>query len=187
MFFQDKGHTKSLKEFYSYNCLYCSSCDYWYSDCKSFWEDVHHGRIAALPLKHDKRGSKYTPPSCTMEQCPQHSHPAQTHQSNGSIQKIDVPEANDGTVLLDSGSTINVSGMSKFFTITSKLQNPLTVSFAISKFMAPINSIGYLRIPTPLHQGRFYGTCMPVPQLVLLLQPLPSQPTINVQINLKSW
>ncbi|KNZ48759.1 hypothetical protein VP01_542g6 [Puccinia sorghi] len=30
-------------------------------------------------------------------------------QSNGRIRKIDVPEANDGTILLDSGSTINDS------------------------------------------------------------------------------
>jgi hypothetical protein len=60
-----------------------------------------------------------------------------------------VPEANDGTVLLDSGSTINVSGESRFLTITVKLDMPLTVSLAISKFVAPIDSIGYLRIPTP--------------------------------------
>jgi hypothetical protein len=60
-----------------------------------------------------------------------------------------VPDANDGTVLLDSGSMINVSGKSSFFTRTAKLATPLTVSLAISKFVAPIDSIGHLSIPTP--------------------------------------
>ena len=68
---------------------------------------------------------------------------------NGRIQKIEVPEANVGNVLLDSGSTINLSGKSKFLTITAKLDTPLTVSLAISIYVAPIDSIGHLRIPTP--------------------------------------
>jgi hypothetical protein len=145
-FYRGKGHTNSLKERYGYNCLYCGIRDHWYSDCNSFWEDVRHGRIAALPPNHDERGSKYTPPPCTTEQHPQHPHPAQTHQYNGCMQKINVPEANDGTVLLDSGSTINVSGKSRFFTITSKLASPLTVLLAISKFVAllvPLVKLGF--------------------------------------------
>ena len=60
-----------------------------------------------------------------------------------------MPEENNGTVLLDSGSTIDVSGKSKFLTITAKLDTPLTVSLAISIYVAPIDSIGHLRIPTP--------------------------------------
>jgi hypothetical protein len=42
-----------------------------------------------------------------------------------------------------------VSGPSKFFTISRRLDNPLTVSLAISEYTAPINFIGRLRIPTP--------------------------------------
>jgi hypothetical protein len=137
-----------LKEQYGYNCLYCGSRDHWYSDCNSFWEEVRHSRVAAPPPNHNKQGSKYVPPTRTHEARNQQTQVAQPHQSNGRIRKIDVPDANDGTVLLDSGSTINVSGKSAFFTITSKLETPLTVSRASSKYMAPIDSIGHLRIPT---------------------------------------
>jgi hypothetical protein len=147
-FYRGKGHTESLKERYGYNCLYCGSQDHWYSDCNLFWEDVRHGRVPAPPPDHDDKGSKYVPPPRTTEPRAQ-AHAAQPQQSNGRIQKIDVPDANDGTVLLDSGSTINVSGRSRFFTVTAKLESPLTVSLAISKFVAPIDSIGILRIPTP--------------------------------------
>ncbi|KNZ64502.1 hypothetical protein VP01_1021g3 [Puccinia sorghi] len=60
--------------------------------------------------------------------------------SNGRIQKIDVPEANDGIVLLDSGSIINVSGTSRFFTITAKLDSPLIIFLAILSYIAAINT-----------------------------------------------
>jgi hypothetical protein len=149
-FYRGKGHTESLKERYGYNCLYCGSRDHWYSDCNSFWEDVRQGRVAPPPPNHDEQGSKYVPPTRTHTARNQQTQVVQPHQSNGRIRKIDVPDANDGTVLIDSGSTINVSGKSAFFTITSKLQTSLTVSLAISKYMAPIDSIGHLRIPTPM-------------------------------------
>jgi hypothetical protein len=76
-------------------------------------------------------------------------HPPQGTQSNSCIQKIDVPDANKGTILLDSGSTINVSGKSRYFSITSKFSNPLTVLLAIAKYVALIEFIGRLEIPTP--------------------------------------
>jgi hypothetical protein len=60
-----------------------------------------------------------------------------------------VPNANNGTVLLDSGSTINVSGKSRFFKIKSKLNAPLTISLAILEYMAPVEFVGSLMIPTP--------------------------------------
>jgi hypothetical protein len=52
-------------------------------------------------------------------------------------------------VLVDSGATTNVSGPSPFFTITSKLSSPQTVSLAVSDCIAPLNYIGRLSIPTP--------------------------------------
>jgi hypothetical protein len=42
-----------------------------------------------------------------------------------------------------------MSGRSRFLAITAKLETPPTVSLAIFKFVAPINSIGHPRIPTP--------------------------------------
>ncbi|KNZ51529.1 uncharacterized protein VP01_3915g2 [Puccinia sorghi] len=78
------------------------------------------------------------------------NHPSQPgRQSNGRIRKIDLPEANNGTILLESGSTINVSGTSKFYTIKSKLDCPLTISLVISTYVAPVEYIGTLRIPMP--------------------------------------
>jgi hypothetical protein len=69
--------------------------------------------------------------------------------TNGRLRKIDIPEANDGTVLLDSGSTINVSGDSAFFTPKSTLELPLLILLDISKYVASINSFGSLRILAP--------------------------------------
>jgi hypothetical protein len=60
-----------------------------------------------------------------------------------------MPDANDGTVLLDSGSTINVSGKSRFFKIKLKLNAPLTISLAILEYVAPVEFVGSLMIPTP--------------------------------------
>jgi hypothetical protein len=68
---------------------------------------------------------------------------------NGRIRKIHLPEANNGTVLLDSSSTISVSGRSRFFKINSRLPNPLTISLVISEYMAPVEFVGSLTIPTP--------------------------------------
>ncbi|PLW35803.1 hypothetical protein PCASD_15704 [Puccinia coronata f. sp. avenae] len=98
---------------------------------------------------HNEKGSCFIPALRN----PAYNTPAQPtqqgSQSNGRIRKIDIPDANDGTILLDSGSTINVSGKSRFFSITSRLKDPLTISLAISKYVAPINFIGSLTIPTP--------------------------------------
>jgi hypothetical protein len=55
----------------------------------------------------------------------------------------------DGIVLVDLGATTNVSGPSPFFTITSKLSEPRSVSLAVSDCIAPLNYIGRLSIPTP--------------------------------------
>jgi hypothetical protein len=52
------------------------------------------------------------------------------------------------TFLLDSGSTINVSGDSASFTPKSKLKSPLLILLSISKYMASIDSVGSLKIPT---------------------------------------
>jgi hypothetical protein len=77
------------------------------------------------------------------------TQPAQQgSQSNNRIQKIDIPDANNGTILLDSGFTINVSGKSRFFSLTSRLNSPLTISLAIPKNVAPIEYVGSLIIPT---------------------------------------
>ncbi|PLW54787.1 hypothetical protein PCANC_03701 [Puccinia coronata f. sp. avenae] len=151
-FFRGKANSESLKERYGYNCLYCGSFDHWYANCNIYWGDVCHGKVSSLPPNHDKKGSKFIPPAQNVDHQPRPSGSTnpQPHQSNGSIKKIDVPEANNGKVHLDSGSTINVSDKSKFLTITKKLDTPLTVSLAISKFVAPIDSIGHLRIPTPV-------------------------------------
>ncbi|PLW18521.1 hypothetical protein PCASD_23785, partial [Puccinia coronata f. sp. avenae] len=98
---------------------------------------------------HNEKGSRFIP----APRNPAYNTPAQPtqqgSQSNGRIRKIDIPDANDGTILLDSGSTINVSGKSRFFSITSRLKDPLTISLAISKYVAPINFIGSLTVPTP--------------------------------------
>jgi hypothetical protein len=42
-----------------------------------------------------------------------------------------------------------VSGQSRFFSITSRLKTPLTISLPISKYVAPIQYVGSLTIPTP--------------------------------------
>ncbi|KNZ48408.1 uncharacterized protein VP01_5693g1, partial [Puccinia sorghi] len=135
-FYRGKGHSDSLMKRFGYACLYCRETGH-YSDCDQYWEDVRFGRVAAPPANHNDKGSHFVPPT---RQPPAHVQPASqsSRQSNGRIRKIDVPEANDGTILLDSGSTINVSGTSKFFTVTSKLDCPLTISLAISSYMAPI-------------------------------------------------
>jgi hypothetical protein len=148
-FYRGKGHTKSLKERYGYNCLYCGSQTHWYSDCNLFWDDVRHGRVQQPPPNHSDKGSKYVPPARNANNhSPQTPNPP-GNPSNSRIQKINIPNANEGIILLDSGSTINVSGTSCYFLITSKLKTPLTVSLAISKYVAPIEFIGRLLIPTP--------------------------------------
>ncbi|PLW56744.1 hypothetical protein PCANC_01718 [Puccinia coronata f. sp. avenae] len=148
-YFQGKGHTESLNARYGYNCRYCGEVDHWYSDCNTYWEDVCFGRVEAPPPIHNKKGSRFVPPArnAQYQQPANNSHPAP--QSNGRIRKIDLPDANDGTVLLDSGSTINMSGKSRFFKIKSRLSNPLTISLAISEYVAPVEFVGSLTIPTP--------------------------------------
>jgi hypothetical protein len=141
-FYKGKGHSDSLLAKFGYACLYCRETGHWYADCNAYWEDVRHGRVEAPPSNHNDAGSCFIPPNRPPQM--QNGNP-----SNGRIRKIDVPDANDGTVLLDSGSTINVSGNSQFFTITRRLEKPLTVSLAISEFTAPIEFIGRLKIPTP--------------------------------------
>jgi hypothetical protein len=39
-FYRGKGHTKSLKQWYGYNCHYCTELDHWYLDCDFYWQDV---------------------------------------------------------------------------------------------------------------------------------------------------
>ncbi|PLW23871.1 hypothetical protein PCASD_14694 [Puccinia coronata f. sp. avenae] len=148
-YFRGKGHTKSLNERYGYNCRYCGEVGHWYSDCDAYWEDVRFGRVDAPPPNHAEKGSRFVPPSRNTQHKPTATGSQPTPQSNGRIRKIDVPDACDGTVLLDSGSTINVSGNSRFFKIKSRLNNPLTISLAISQYMAPVEFIGSLMIPTP--------------------------------------
>ncbi|KNZ49150.1 uncharacterized protein VP01_517g2 [Puccinia sorghi] len=105
-FYRGKGHSDSLMERFGYACLYCRETGHWYSDCEQYWEDVRFGRVAAPPENHNEKGSRFIPPT---RQTAASQPPASQsgRQSNGRIRKIDVPEANDGTVLLDSGSTIN--------------------------------------------------------------------------------
>jgi hypothetical protein len=141
-FYRGKGHTKSLKERFGYNCLYCGSQSHWYSDCNLFWDDVRHGRVQQPPPNHSKKGSKYVPPTRNTDSYTQQSQNPPRNPSNGRIQKIYIPDANEGTILLDSGSTVNVSGTSCYFSITSKLKTPLMASLAISKYVAPIEFIG---------------------------------------------
>ncbi|PLW07395.1 hypothetical protein PCASD_26829 [Puccinia coronata f. sp. avenae] len=108
-YFCGKGHTKSLNARYGYNCCYCGEVNHWYLDCNMYWEDVCFGRVKAPPPNHNKKGSCFVPPTRNA----QYKHPANnsqpTTQSKGRIRKIDFPDANNGTVLLDSGSTVNVS------------------------------------------------------------------------------
>lgn len=101
-----------------------------------FWENVLHGLIDPPPNNHNEKNSRYIPPTRT------------TH-SNGQLRKIDIPEANDGTGLLDSGSTINLRVSSSFFTLKSQLASPLLIFMAISEYVSTIDSIGSLKIPTP--------------------------------------
>ncbi|KNZ55540.1 uncharacterized protein VP01_2654g5 [Puccinia sorghi] len=101
-----------------------------------FWENVLHGLIDPPPNNHNEKNSRYIPPTRT------------TH-SNGQLRKIDIPEANDGTVLLDSGSTINLRVSSSFFTLKSQLASPFLIFMAISEYVSTIDSIGSLKIPTP--------------------------------------
>ncbi|KNZ52957.1 hypothetical protein VP01_3387g4 [Puccinia sorghi] len=72
---------------------------------------------------------------------------APANHSNGQLQKINIPEANEGILLLDSGSTINVSGSSAFFTAKRLLAAPLLISMAISEYVSSINSTCSLRNP----------------------------------------
>ncbi|KAA1084100.1 hypothetical protein PGT21_050268 [Puccinia graminis f. sp. tritici] len=99
-FYKGKGHSDSLLAKFGYACLYCRETGHWYADCKHYWQDVRQGRIEAPPSNHNESGSRFLPPN----------RPPPTQQngrSNGRIRKIDIPDANDGTILLDSGSTIN--------------------------------------------------------------------------------
>ncbi|KAA1083511.1 Dcp1p-Dcp2p decapping enzyme complex alpha subunit [Puccinia graminis f. sp. tritici] len=73
---------------------------YWYANCNTYWEDVCHGLVEAPPSNHNDTGSRSLPPN-------RPPPPQSNNQLNGRIRKIDIPEANDVTVLLDSGSTIN--------------------------------------------------------------------------------
>ncbi|KNZ63319.1 hypothetical protein VP01_115g6 [Puccinia sorghi] len=100
-FYCGKVHSDSLMEHFGYTCLYCK-----------------------------ETGSRFIPPT-RQQHTPLQSASQSGRQSNGHICKIDVPEANDGTILIDSGSTINMSGKSRFYKITSKLDCPLTISLAI--------------------------------------------------------
>ncbi|PLW23197.1 hypothetical protein PCASD_14825 [Puccinia coronata f. sp. avenae] len=77
-------------------------------------------------------------------------------QLNSRICKIDLPEANDGTVLLDSSSTINVIGRSRFFKIKSRLPNPLTISLAISEYGGLI-AARPKGVRTPIHTPKKNG------------------------------
>jgi hypothetical protein len=143
-FYKGKGHSESLLAKFGYACLYCRETGHWYSDCDIYWNDVRHGCIEAPPPSHNDEGSRFIPPN-------RPSQPSNRNapQSNGHIRKIELPEANDGTVLLDYGSTINVSGTSKFFTVSCRFDQPLTISLAISQYTAPIEFIGSLKIRTP--------------------------------------
>jgi hypothetical protein len=130
----------SLKAKHGWSFLYCKEIGHWYADCKLYWQDFCHGFVDATPPNHAKQDSKFVPPA----------RPAQPPvNANGRFRKIDIPEENEGKVLLVSGSTINVSGNSTFFTLKAKLKSPLLILLAISKYVASINSIGSLRIPTP--------------------------------------
>jgi hypothetical protein len=148
-FYREKGQSTSLNELYSWLCRYCGELGHWYSNCNVYWEDVWHGRIDAPPPNHNEKGSRFVPAPRNPELNGSPQQQQQGSQSNGRICKIDIPEANNGTILLDSGSTIHVSGKSRFFSITSRLQAPLTISLAISKYVAPIEYVGSLTIPTP--------------------------------------
>ncbi|PLW20559.1 hypothetical protein PCASD_02622 [Puccinia coronata f. sp. avenae] len=105
-YFRGKGHTGSLNERYRYNCRYCGEVDHWYSDCDAYWEDVRFGRVDAPPPNHAEKGSRFVPPSRNAQHKPTATGSQPAPQSNGRIRKIDVPDASDGTVLLNSGSTI---------------------------------------------------------------------------------
>ncbi|PLW06753.1 hypothetical protein PCANC_27590 [Puccinia coronata f. sp. avenae] len=97
-FYQGKPPNDSLKAKHGWTCLYCKELGHWYADCKLYWQDVRHGYVNAPPPNHADQDSKFVPPA-------QQAPPVNT---NGRLRKIDIPEATDGTVLLDSGSTINV-------------------------------------------------------------------------------
>ncbi|KAA1138930.1 Dcp1p-Dcp2p decapping enzyme complex alpha subunit [Puccinia graminis f. sp. tritici] len=99
-FYKGKGHSDSLLQKFGYACLYCRETGHWYADCNAYWEDVRHGRVDAPPANHNESGSRFLPP-------PRPNNTPLNVQNNGRIRKIDLPEANDGTILLDSGSTIN--------------------------------------------------------------------------------
>ncbi|KNZ44370.1 uncharacterized protein VP01_922g3 [Puccinia sorghi] len=115
---------------------------------------MYVGAALINPPNHGERGSRYLPrprpnrppPPATK---PKPSHLALPPQSNDRIRKILIPDVNEATILLDSGSAINLSGRSPFFTITSRLNDPVDISLAISDPGATIEYIGRLSIPTP--------------------------------------
>jgi hypothetical protein len=108
-YFRGKGHTKSLNARYRYNCRYCGKVNHWYLDCNMYWEDVCFGRFKAPPPNHNEKGSCFVPPTRNAQYKQPANNSQPTTQSNGRICKIDFPDANNGTVLLNSGSTVNVS------------------------------------------------------------------------------
>jgi hypothetical protein len=130
-YFCGKGHTESLNARYGYNCCYCGKVNHWYLDCNTYWEDVCFGQVEAPPPNHNKKGSRFVPPTQNAQYKQPVNNSQTATQSNGHIRNIDLPDANDGKVLLDSGSTINMSGRARFFKIKSRLPNPLTISLAI--------------------------------------------------------
>ncbi|PLW43994.1 hypothetical protein PCANC_08571 [Puccinia coronata f. sp. avenae] len=112
------------------NCNYCGRSGHWASNCQTPIRDVNFGKIKQPQTSN--------------------SAPAtQTNPVNVQVCAIDATANPSDTVLIYSGASACVSGDSPFFTLETRLTQPIPVLLASRKSSMCLTGIGSLRIPTP--------------------------------------
>jgi hypothetical protein len=134
--FRGKPLNEILKARYGDACHYCKQNGHWYNNCAAFWDDVDQKVIDSPPRDFDNPQSNYLPPH----------RPA---MPQNRLRQLDVPEANDGKVLLDSGASTHVSGNLEIFVSREHLAIPRTISLAVADCKVDVRFKGRVRIQTP--------------------------------------
>ena len=82
----------NLTDKWGIQCHYCKQNGHWYNNCRLFGEDVSSGVIQPPPDGHNAPGSNYLPPD-------------RNFGKHNRLRQLDIPEASDGKILLDSGAS----------------------------------------------------------------------------------
>ncbi|PLW08123.1 hypothetical protein PCANC_27638 [Puccinia coronata f. sp. avenae] len=112
------------------NCNYCGRSGHWASNCRTLIRDVNSGKIKQPQTSNSAPATR-------------------TNPVNVRVCAIDTTANPSDTVLIDSGASACVSGDSPFFTLETRLTQPIPVLLASRKSSMCLTGIGSLRIPTP--------------------------------------